>query len=236
MDAATFFALFAKLTASNPPHANDYPILDRLARIGFVPGQNFDLTKLSPELQAAYQAAPALGLKKIAATVRKSGNLANGWRTKLSLIGTYATDYTQRAVVAYFGLGANVVEDAIYPAAYTDSEGKPFDSGAKYLVHFTKEELPPVRAFWSLTLYNDRQFFAANPINRFAIGDRDSLKFNQDGSLDLYIQREAPDAAKQSNWLPAPTSGSFSLNLRLYWPKPVALDGIWAPAPVKRQE
>ena len=145
-------------------------------------------------------------------------------------------DYARRAAVAYFGLGANVPEDAIYPAAFTDSDGKPLDSAAKYMMHFDKENLPPVRAFWSLTMYNDRQFFTANPINRFAIGDRDALKYNADGSLDLYIQREAPAADKTSNWLPAPASGGFTMNLRLYWPKSTALEGTWAAAPVKRQE
>ena len=125
-------------------------------------------------------------------------------------------------------------EDAIYPSAFADPDGKPFDSGAKYVMHFDKDNLPPVRAFWSLTMYNDRQFFAANPIKRFAIGDRDPLKVNADGSVDLYIQRDAPDADKQSNWLPAPASGGFTMNMRLYWPKPAALDGTWAAPPVKR--
>lgn len=102
------------------------------------------------------------------------------------------------------------------------------------MMHFDKEQLPPIRAFWSLSMYDERQLFTANPINRFALGDRDALKFNADGSLDLYIQREAPDADKLTNWLPAPASGGFTMNLRLYWPKPVALDGGWAPPPVNR--
>ncbi len=83
-------------------------------------------------------------------------------------------------------------------------------------------------------LYNERQIFAANPINRYAIGDRDKLAFNSDGSLDLYIQRESPGKEKESNWLPAPESGAFTMNLRLYWPKAEVLNGSWAPPPVKR--
>jgi hypothetical protein len=101
------------------------------------------------------------------------------------------------------------------------------------VLRFTKEQLPPVRAFWSLTMYDERQLFAANPINRYAIGDRDSLKFNADGSLDLYIQRESPGPGRESNWLPAPAKGAFTMNLRLYWPKPEVLDGTWSPPPVK---
>lgn len=236
MDAAKFFALFGRLLKDNPPHDVDYPMLDRLARIGIVPGKDIDVSKLTPEVQAALAAAPAQAQQKIAAAVRRSGTRANGWRTTLSPVGTYGAEYLGRAVIAYFGLGANVAEDAIYPSAFTDGEGKPYDSARKYVIHFDKANLPPVRAFWSLSMYNDRQFFAANPIKRFAIGDRDALKYNADGSLDLYIQREAPEADKQSNWLPAPASGGFTMNLRLYWPKPAALDGSWVAPPVKRVE
>ena len=236
MDVVKFFALFGRLLKDNPPHTVDYPILERMARIGIVAGKDVDVTKLAPEVQAALAAAPAIAHKTIGNAVRRAGNRANGWRTTLSPVGTYGAEYLGRAVIAFFGLGANVAEDAIYPSAFTDAEGKPYDSSAKYVMHFDKENLPPVRAFWSLTMYNDRQFFAANPIKRFAIGDRDALKFNTDGSLDLYIQRDAPDADRQSNWLPAPASGGFTMNLRLYWPKPAALDGTWLAPPVKRVE
>jgi hypothetical protein len=96
-------------------------------------------------------------------------------------------------------------------------------------MHFNKDQIPPVRAFWSLTMYNEKQLLAANPIDRFAIGDRDKLAFNPDGSLDLYIQRESPGRDKESNWLPAPASGPFTMNMRLYWPKAEVLDGTWSP-------
>lgn len=234
MNAAEFFALFGQLLKDNPPHDGDYPILDRLAQIGIVPGKDIELNKLPPEVQKAFMAAPPIAQKKVVAAVRRAGNKVNGWRMSLGVVGAYGSDYLARAGVAYFGLGANVPEDAIYPSAFADPDGKPFDSGAKYVMHFDKDNLPPVRAFWSLTMYNDRQFFAANPIKRFAIGDRDPLKVNADGSVDLYIQRDAPDADKQSNWLPAPASGGFTMNMRLYWPKPAALDGTWAAPPVKR--
>ena len=236
MDAVKFFSLFGQLLKDNPPHVADQPILVRLARMGIVAGNDVLLSNLAPSVQDALMAVPAIAQKKIIAAGRRGGTMANGWRTTLSPIGSFGADYARRAAVAYFGLGANVPEDAIYPAAFTDSDGKPLDSAAKYLMHFDKENLPPVRAFWSLTMYNDRQFFTANPINRFAIGDRDALKYNADGSLDLYIQREAPAADKTSNWLPAPASGGFTMNLRLYWPKSTALEGTWAAAPVKRQE
>jgi len=166
----------------------------------------------------------------------EAGTIVNSWGILLPPIGTYGTDYFRRAVIAYGGLGANVIEDAFYPQAYTDEDGNPFISSEKYILHFKKDEIPRVRAFWSLTMYNDKNFFTDNPIDRYAIGDRDELKFNDDGSLTLYIQRESPGKDKEGNWLPAPKSGGFSMSLRLYWPKPEALDGTWKPPAVRRIE
>jgi hypothetical protein len=234
LSAAQFFAAFADLTRANPPHLNDGPVLQRMARLGLVPGRPFDLAKASPEAKAALEAAPAAAQAKIAAFAPHAADVVDGWGMLGSPIGTYGTDYLKRAFIAYMGLGANVVEDAIYPTARLQVDGKPFDSSARYTVRFTKQQLPPARAFWSLTLYNDKQFLAANPIDRFAIGDRDALKFNADGSLDLYIQRDSPGKEHDSNWLPTPANGSFSMNLRLYWPRPEALDGTWTPPAVKR--
>jgi hypothetical protein len=234
MNAATFFALLAQLLKDNPPHPNDYPIIDRMKRIGIEPGKSFSLASRPKELQDAVNQASAEALQLIKATWANSGVLANGWRTNLTAIGTYGTDYLHRAGVAYAGLGANVIEDAVYPTALTDAEGQPFDSDKRYVLHFAKDEIPPARAFWSLTMYDQRQLFADNPIGRYAIGDRDKLTFNPDGSLDLYIQRESPGKDDESNWLPTPKSGAFSMNLRLYWPKTEVLNGSWTSPPVKR--
>ncbi len=231
MDAATFFARFCELTKDNPPHANDYPILARMKRIGLEPGKPFDLATAPPAVKTALTEAVPKALKKL--MEYREDKVVNGWFMIMSPIGTYATDYLKRASIAYAGLGANCVEDAIYPFAAVQPDGKPFDSGARYTLHFKKEEIPPARAFWSLTMYNSKQFFADNPINRYAIGDRDKLKFGDDGSLTLYIQRESPGKDKESNWLPAPKEGGFSMNMRLYWPKPEALDGAWKPPAVK---
>lgn len=236
MDAATFFGRFAELMKVNPPHGNDYPILAQLQRMGIEPGKSFDLAKASPATKAAFESAIPLAQKKIANDIYRAPRLVNNWRMISEPVGTYGAAYLNRAGIALMGLGANVPEDAIYPTATTDADGKPFDSGSKYALHFTKEQIPPVRAFWSLTMYNDRQFFADNPINRYAIGDRDPLKFAADGSLTLYIQRESPGKDNESNWLPTPKEGSFSMNLRLYWPKANALDGTWKPTAVKHVE
>ena len=234
MDGATFFAFLADLLRIYAPHANDYPMLQRLARIGLQPGRPYDVAAVSPDVRSALTAAPATGLARIEDFLPRSDVQTNGWMLPSNPVGTYGTAYLKRALVARMGLGANVIEDAFYPFALADADGKPLSSGERYVVHFARGQLPPVRAFWSLTMYDDRQLFTENPIERYAIGDRDDMKPNADGSLDIYVQRQPPDGDKRRNWLPAPASGGFSMNLRLYWPEPAAIDGRWAPPPVKR--
>jgi hypothetical protein len=135
--------------------------------------------------------------------------------------------YLMRASVELIGLGANLPEDAIYPLVYTDADGKPFTGENRYVWHLEPDELPPVNAFWSLTLYDAEGYQVANELNRFAIGDRDGLATNGDGSLDIFIQHDQPEQGS-SNWLPAP-AGEFNLCARLYYPKPEALNGAWTP-------
>jgi hypothetical protein len=145
------------------------------------------------------------------------------------------------AVISFvFGLFACAIHPVFaygattHPINLGDADGKPLEGQNQYVLHFNKSELPPTDAFWSLTMYDEAGFQVANPINRFAIGDRDQLKFNPDGSLDLYIQHDSPGSDKESNWLPAPASGNLGITLRLYAPKPAALDGRWAPPAVQR--
>jgi hypothetical protein len=233
LNPAAYFSLFAELTKLNPPHANDYPILHQMARLGIEPGKPFAFDKASPEIQRALSEAGPAALKTIKMRLSKAGVAHEGWRTNLTAIGTYGGDYLARAAVAFAGLGANTIEDAVYPTAITDADGKPFVSDNRYLLHFAKEQIPQVRGFWSLTMYNEKQAFAANPIDRYAIGDRDKLAFNPDGSLDIYIQRESPGKDKESNWLPAPASGPFTMNMRFYWPRSAILEGDWLPPAVK---
>src|SRR5262249_30773448 len=107
------------------------------------------------------------------------------------------------------------------------------DGANRYVLHFDREQVPPVNAFWSLTAYNARQVFIANPLDRYAIGDRDALRLSADGSLDLYIQHASPGPEKEANWLPA-DANSFNLALRLYWPKDEVVRGDWTPPVVRR--
>jgi hypothetical protein len=234
MNAEMFLTVFAHASRGNPPHANDYPVLYRMRRIGLEPGKSVSFGEMSIEVRRAIDEAWPGAAERIKGIGARSGIEMNGWRINLTAIGTYGTDYLHRAGVAHFAFGANTVDDAVYPSAFADADGQPLSSDGRYVIHFEKDQLPPVRAFWSVTMYDARQLFAQNPISRYAIGDRDDLRFNADGSLDIYIQRSSPGPDKQSNWLPTPASGAFSMTMRLYWPKIAVTDGAWAPPLIKR--
>jgi DNA sulfur modification protein DndE len=232
MKAEEFFKLLAGLMKDNPPAHADESMVEKLAKIGIVPGKDFNLSTLAPDVARGLQDAPALGWKKILSQTQHAGKMVNGWLVMLKT-GDYGTDYLQRAYVAAFGLGANRPQDAIYPFTEVDGEGKRLSGANRYVLHFNKGQVPPVRGFWSLTMYNEEYFFVANPLNRYSISPRNKLKYNEDGSLDLYLQKDSPGKDKESNWLPAP-QGNFNLMLRLYWPRKAVLEGSWVPSPVLR--
>jgi hypothetical protein len=160
--------------------------------------------------------------------------VTNGWQMNTDTMGVYGNAYLKRAIIALTALGANQPDDAIYPLCIGDADGNPLRGEHKYVLRFSKAELPPVGAFWSVTMYDQEGFQVANPLNRFAIGDRDQLKFGPDGSLEIYIQHQSPGADKESNWLPSPSSGVLGVTMRLYAPKPEALDGRWNPPAVRK--
>jgi hypothetical protein len=134
-------------------------------------------------------------------------------------LGAYGTDYATRAVVAMIGLGANLPADAMYPNAQVDADGKALQGSHRYRLHFKAGVLPPVNAVWSVTAYGGDDYLIENPLQRHALGDRDPLTYNADGSLDFWIQAEPPPADKLSNWLPVRAGAPFLLNAHLYWPK-----------------
>ena len=228
MSTEDFFRHASELLKQSGVHFQDYPIRDRLERIGFRVGESFDLGSVEPPVRRALEKAAPDAQQRMVAHQKVIGRVRNGWLMNTENMGNFGTDYLKRASVELAGLGANLQEDAIYPLAFVDDAGHPLTGKNRYVLHFDKKDLPPVRAFWSVTLYDDEGFQVANELNRFAIGDRDSLVYNADGSLDLLVQHEAPAGEKKRNWLPAP-SGLFNLCLRLYYPKPEALDGRWLP-------
>jgi len=236
MRPAEFFRLFAQLLRSNPAHAADGPMMSQLAQIGIVPGETFPSAQLTPEqLQAIDEGAGAgaASVKNFDRSKLPGGK--TGW-TLPGHYGRYGTSYMMRALVAAYFLGALPAEDAVYLSCDHDSAGQPLQGAKRYTMHFDKGQVPPVKAFWSLTLYDADGYFAANPIKRFAIGDRDPLKYNADGSLDLYIQHDSPGSDKESNWLPAPGANfGFNLALRMFWPGEQVVSGEWIPPAVVAQ-
>ena len=234
MSAEKFFAYAADLMKLQPPHLTDQPIIAQMEQIGIEPGKSFDLDKADPAIKAGLESAPQDAQALMAYKVPTLARVVNGWSMNTDTMGVYGNFYLKRAIVAQFGLGANLPEDAIYPLNLVDDTGKPLDGSHTYVLHFTKDALPPVNAFWSITLYDDQGFQVANNLNRFAVSSWMPFKYGADGSLDLYFQSADPGAAKDSNWLPAP-KGSFNLTMRLYAPKSDALTGKWNPPPVTQR-
>jgi hypothetical protein len=233
MAGGKYFAYAAELIKLHPPHITDEPILARMKKIGIEVGKSFDISKLDPAVQKAIEGAPQDGQKLMAWKLPTLARVANGWSMNTDTVGVYGNYYLKRAILSQQGLGANVVEDAIYPLNLADESGKPLDGANKYTITFEKGAAPPVNAFWSITLYDQDGFQVGNVLNRFAVSSWMPFKYNSDGSLDLYFQNESPGKDMEANWLPAP-KGPFNLTMRLYAPKSEALTGRWNPPAVTR--
>ena len=240
LDGVSYFKLFAELLKTNPPAAEDAPMLEKLARIGIVPGQDFDASKLDAAVVKGLEDAPKPAQDKIQAWLKEAivagdSKVENGWMF-FRKVGVYGTSYRQRAMITWYGLGANRPEDAVYPISEGPDLLKKYNGANRYMVHFNKGEMPPTNGFWSLTMYDENYFFVPNAMKRYTISARDKLKANADGSVDIYVQHDSPGKDKESNWLPAP-SGTFEVMMRIYWPTetpPSLLDGSWKLPEVKQ--
>ncbi|CAN7746504.1 DUF1254 domain-containing protein [Bradyrhizobium sp. LjRoot220] len=234
MDAVAYFRLLCRLMVDNPPATADAPQLAKFARIGIVPGQEFDESKLKADFLKRVPEA-AVDRIMLQFKVNKDMKDESGWGFTTKT-GIYGTDYLMRALVTAIGLGANRPQDAVYPTSLKDADGRKYNGANKYVIRFAKGELPPALGFWSLTMYDADYFFVNNPLNRYSISARQNLKSNPDGSTDLYIQKDSPGKDRESNWLPAP-AGDFILMMRLYWPSeknPSIINGSWKIPPVKK--
>jgi len=233
MEPAAFFARFAELLKDNPPGPFDYPMMHRLQRLGFKAGQPFDLNAAPAGTRQAFERGAADGRALVLAEGRKAaGEGAKGW-AYTTRSGAYGVDYLYRAAIAQCCLGENLPQDAVYPSLSVDSEGRLLDGNNRYVLHFDKGMLPPVDAFWSVTAYDPQGYLIPNALKRQALGDRDKLASNADGSLDLYIQADSPGKDKEANWLPVAAAKPFNLLMRLYSPRAGVLDGSWTPPPVR---
>lgn len=230
-----YFSYLAKLLKTNPPSAQDAPIAARMAKIGLVAGQDFDPSKLSAFDKEALNGVPKLALVKMLGRVKEQQPI-NGWLVFGSNVGNWGTDYLLRATTAWLGPGWNLPADAVYPLSQKDANGNDYNGADhKYVLRFDKGQFPPVKGFWSLTMYDEHNFLAANSLNRYTLSQRDKFVTNPDGSVDLYFQADSPGKAKEANWLPAPKA-KFGVMLRLYWPTdtpPSILDDTWKPPAIK---
>ena len=242
---ANFFDYLDFALQFAPAQENEKEIRAQLARIGVGSGKTMTFKELPLEQKMEIGLGMKEGERKVDEAVAKVGTAINGWRVS-SLPGDsahYHGDWLKRAVAAKAGIYGNDAAEAMYPLTRVDGEGQTLDgSKHNYTLTFPRGELPPVNAFWSLTMYDGKtQLLIENPINRYLINSPmlPTMKMNADGSLTLYIQNKSPGADKESNWLPAP-NGSIYLVMRLYWPKtepPSILpagQGTWKPPGIKR--
>ena len=228
-----------------PETPRDKAIRAKLAKIGIGPGKTFAFKDLSLEHKAEILVGMKQGDDKVDKWLASGNKNINGWNVG-SFFGDeafYNGDWLMRAGAAKGGLYGNDAVEAMYPYTRTDATGEPLDgSKHKYTITFAPGQLPPVNAFWSVTMYDGKsQLLVKNPINRYLINSPmlSAMKKDADGSLTLYIQKDSPGADKEANWLPAPDDKIY-LVMRLYWPKPTppsilpAGKGTWQPPGIKR--
>lgn len=238
MDISQYFNEMMALLANNPPYKADKKLMKALKKVGIEPGGTFDLSQFSMEQQKQIKAIPKLvqnGFQKMTEKPNEA-TMQNGWNVNTSGLGEYGTEYALRAYVTKIGYGANQAVDAVYPNAAVDANGEDFDSENNYVLHFDKEMMPPVKGFWSLTMYSKKGFLVDNKIDRYNLGSMKEMTYNDDGSLDVYIQAEAPKG-KESNWLPSSHKGEkFELTFRMYWPEQEVINRTWIMPGVEKMD
>jgi len=215
-----FYERFADLMIDNPPEAKHAAALAPFKHIGIIPGLPFEVDELDAATRRGMARALMDGKNIMRWKVKYRGTpYNNGWNNLHE--GRYGFNYINRAEGALEGLLVHNREEAVYFSTYEDSAGKLFDANHRYVLHFDKDQIPPVigNGFWSITMYGPDFQLVKNPIERYSIGDRtDTLKYNEDGSLDIYIQNTPPEG-REGNWLPSPEVGLFRLNYRIYRPE-----------------
>lgn len=236
--APSYFHTAAQLMASDPTPPQHRDALQRFSEMGLRPGQEFPVARLSESDLKQIEAGVADAQTSIIAAGKSGtgGGFISGWYYPPANLGNYGDDFRLRAIVALVGLAANPPDEAMYLHPQGD-QGRLFTGDGLYRLRLPTP--PPVNAFWSLTMYEataeGQLFLTKNAINRYSIGDRTKgLRFNSDGSLDIWIGRTHPGQNRAANWLPAPESGPFSLSFRAYWPKPEFIDGRYRLPPVEK--
>jgi hypothetical protein len=232
MTGEMFFKRLAMLLKDNSPYPADSWMVEKLKLLGVEPGKDFDPDKIDQQVRKGINKAP-WNVWKLLAEAPYTMPTSAGWFNMMNL-GNYGTDYETRAFIAYAGLGALTKEDALYPSAFVDGDGHALDAAYNYVIHFPKDGLPPsVSDTWSISQYRGN-FYVPNALNRYGLLSSSPLKYNADGSLDIYLQARSPGPDKESNWLPTPPSGMFNLTTRIYQPAQKALDRTYKMPPVRK--
>ncbi len=232
-----FYDELGALVAEQPPRESDACALEAFAAAGIGPGRT-PSSEAEGHVRVALAAAPRAGSRLLTRALRRanaeSRRRNNGWLLPGPYVGDYGRNYLGRAIVARIALGANTPAETVYPYGLSDSRGRGLRGRYRYTLRFPPGRLPPVGAFWSLTMYNDDGYLYANPIDRYAIGDRTrGLRRGRDGSLTLHLRHRVPRGPARANWLPAPR-GRFRVIMRLYEPRRSVLSGSWRPPPLIR--
>ncbi len=242
--SAGFMDLFGFLLSQVETPQDESELMERFGRIGIHPGATAASLGLDPSTRRAVDAGVGAGLVAITRAASDpsiipgvTSRVQDGWQGIDGLFGdgeAMRSKYLARAVAAMGGLYGNDTVEAYYPVGAADGAGEPLDGSIhEYRIHFEEGQLPPVDGFWSMTMYSlPDQLMVQNPIDRYSIGDRSALRYGKDGSLTIYIQHDSPEKTDESNWLPAP-AGPFSVQLRMYLPKPEALRPLYLPPPIE---
>ena len=229
-----FFNILNFILQFTPTHPSETELMVRFEKLGISAGKTFDANQLTPELRAA------IGQGIADAWADFTELTERGEVTSAEAFGTRAhlqNNYLYRMAAAVIGIWGNSTLEALYPGYEVDADGQKMNGSHRYSVRFAPGQLPPVNAFWSLTLYElPANLLSANTLDRYLLNSTmlPQFKRDADGSIAFYIQHESPEADKESNWLPAP-KGEFRVVARLYWPKPEALDGTWVLPPLLRE-
>ena len=234
LSAQEFFNKLSTLMAQQPASQTDKEAVENLAQLGVVPGEEFTINLMNPLKKFLITQAVSIANKKLHEAIDSQSNSPkeNGWMMWRDTIGQAGTNYKVRAGIAMAGLGALPITEAAYASASIDENQKALSGNHQYKIHFPKGKTPPAKAFWSLTMYDVDGFLVETSINRYLLGDRDKLEYNEDGSLDIFIQHNQPKTG-DSNWLPAPKD-QFTLMLRMYSLRESFYDGSWQIPAIER--
>ncbi len=233
LHSPAFFKLLNRALNINPAFKNEAALLAQFKRLNIGAGLEFEMDKLSISEQAGIQRGINDAIARLVERRRLLGERLGGWSFSF-VLGDYGFDYVTASMVAFFGYGANTAQEALYTTALIDSQGKKLNGEQQYKITFAKDNMPPVDAFWSITMYQrpDNQL-VENPINRYNFSERTKdITYNEDGSLDIWVQHKQP--SDNRNWLPAP-KGSFWMILRMYNPKEIVLNALYQPPLIVRQ-